>query len=64
MKVGIHVALYSDIYINTQFKNTLTDYTKSDILTKVSVLLPVEWVKDGLLFKKRLHMMNKFTGYS
>ena len=45
-------------------KNTLTSYTNSDISTKIIVLLPVDWDKNGLLIIKRLHMMNKIIGYS
>ena len=47
MKVEIHNALNSDICINTHFKNTLTNYTKSDILIKRLVLLPVDWDNNG-----------------
>ena len=43
LKVEIYIALSCEIRINTQFKNTLTNYTKSDILTKRLVLLPVDW---------------------
>ena len=39
----------SDICIKTQFKNTLNNYTKSDILTKRLVLLPVDWDANSLL---------------
>ena len=52
--------------INTQFKKTLTDYIKSVILPKISVLLPVNYDETCLLFTKRLHVyiVNKFIGYS
>ena len=39
----------------TQSKNTLINYAKSDVII---VLLPVNWDKNGLLFNKRLHLMN------
>ena len=64
MKVGIHLGLNSEICINTQFKDTLANYSKIDILTKRLALLPVDWGKNGLLFMKRLKMMIKITGYS
>ena len=32
--------------INTQLKSTSTNHTKSDILTKGSVMLPVDWDKN------------------
>ena len=51
--------------INTQFNqlyNTLTNYTNSDILTKILVLLPIDLDKQSLLFTKRLHMMNEIIG--
>ena len=41
MKAKIYIVLVSEMSINTKFENTLTNYTKSDILTKISVLLPV-----------------------
>ena len=50
--------------INTQFKNKLTNYTKSDILTKRLVSLPVDWDENVLLFTKRLRMVYKIIGYS
>ena len=34
MKVETCTALKSDMRINTQFKNTLTNYAKSDVLKK------------------------------
>ena len=49
MKLEIYSALNSDICMEAQFKNTLTNYTKSDILTKRLVLLLVNWDKNGLL---------------
>ena len=62
MKAKIYIALNSEIRINTQFKNTLTNYTKSIIKTKNLVLLLVDWDKNSLLFRKRLHMMKKIIG--
>ena len=50
--------------INTQFKNMLTNNSNSDILTKRLVLLPVDWDTNGLLFTKRLHIVNKILGNS
>ena len=47
MKVEIYIGLNSEM--NKQFKNVLTNYIKSDILTKRLVLLPVDWDKNGLL---------------
>ena len=47
----------------TKLKNTITDHTKSDILTGRLVLWPVDWDKNGLLFTKRLQMMNQINGY-
>ena len=64
MKVKIYIALKSEMRITTQFKNTLTYYAKSDILTKNLVLLPVDWDKNGLLFTKWLHLTNKIIGHS
>ena len=58
-KDKIYIALNSAMRFTTQFKDTLTNYTKSYSLTKKLVLLPVEWVKNGLLFTKRLHVLNK-----
>ena len=49
MEVKSYSALKSDICVNTQFKNTLTNYTKCGILTKRLMLLPVVWDKNGLL---------------
>ena len=57
MKVRLHFALSNEIFINTQFENTLTNYIKLDLSTQKYVLLPVDWDKNGLLFTKRLHMM-------
>ena len=50
MKVEIYIGVNSEMRINTHFKNTLTNYTKSDALTNRLVLLPVDWDKNGLLF--------------
>ena len=49
MKVEIYIATNSDICINAQYKNSITDYTKSDILAKTLVLLPVDWDKNSLI---------------
>ena len=51
------------MYQNTDLKITLTNYTKSDILTQRLVLLPEGWDEHDLLFKKRLQMMNTVIGY-
>ena len=51
--------LNSKTCISTQFKNTLTNYTKADIITKI-----LDWDKNGLLFIKRLHVMKEFIGHS
>ena len=64
MKVKSYISLHSDMCTKTQFKNTLTNYTNSETLTKILVLLLVDWDKNGLQFTKRLHMMNMFIGYS
>ena len=64
MEVEFYIALTSKMLINTQFKNTRTNHTKSEILTKKLVLRPLDWDKHGLLFTKRLHIMNKIIGYS
>ena len=61
MKVKTYIVSNSEMHINTQFKNTLTDYTKSIILTKRSLLLPVDYDKSILLFTKQLHIMNRIT---
>ena len=41
-KVKLYFALNCEMRSNTLFKNSLTNYTKKDILTKRSVLLPVD----------------------
>ena len=64
MEVKIYISLNSEIRINTQLKDTSTNYTKSDTITKRLVLLPVDWYKNGLRFTKRLHMKKKIIGYS
>ena len=48
--------------LTTELKTTLTNYTKSDIITKRLMLLPVDLDKNGLLFRKQFHMMKKITG--
>ena len=64
MKVKTYIAITSEICINTQFKNTLTYFIKSDLTSKRLVFLPVDWDKNGLLFTKRFRMTNKNVGYS
>ena len=64
MKVKNFFALTSEMRTNTQFKNIVMNFTKTDLLTKRLVLLPASWDKYGLLFKKRLDMMIKIIGYS
>ena len=64
MKFQTYTGLNSDLRIKIQFQNTLTNYSKSDILKKRLVLLPVDWDENGILFTKRLHTMNKIIGYS
>ena len=56
MKDEIYISLNSEMRIETQFKNILTNYTKCDILIKRLMLLPVDWDKNGLLLTKWLHM--------
>ena len=43
-------------------EDTLTNDTKSYILTKRIVLLPLDWDKNSSLFTKQLLMMNKIIG--
>ena len=63
MKAENYVALTSEMRNSTQFKNTLTNYIKSDVVTKRLALLPVEYDTNGLLFTKaRLHMMILVNG--
>ena len=50
MKIKIYIALSSEMRINTQFKNTLTNYTESDILTKRISVAAVDFYKNNLLF--------------
>ena len=64
MKVETYTALNPELRINTQFKNILTNYTKSDILTNRFVLLPADYDTNRLLFTKWLHMMNKIIDYT
>ena len=64
MKVEAYITVISEMRFNTQQKNTLTNYTKYDISTKKTVLLPVYYVKNGLLFTNRPHITNKIFGYS
>ena len=53
MKNQIHIALNSEVRINTQLKNTLINLTKSD------VLLQIDWDQKSLLFTKLIHMTIK-----
>ena len=64
MKVDVYIALNAEMRINTQFENTLANYIESDILTKRLVLLPVDCFEKGLLFTKRLYMMNEVICFS
>ena len=67
MKVKIYIDRDSEMrfmHNNTQCKNTLTNYTKYDILAKRLVLLSAAWDGNGLLFTKGLHMMNEIIVYS
>ena len=63
LKIKIFIDLNSEMSNNTQFKNILTDYIQSDILTKRLVLLPADWDKNSLLFTKQLPIMNEIIGY-
>ena len=63
MKVKIFCALNFEMCINTEFKNTLANYTKSDILRKKSMLQPADWEKNDLLFNKQLHVLNNIICY-
>ena len=54
MKVKFYITLNSEMHINTTFKKTLAKYFKPDIFTRRSVLLPVDWDRNGLPFTKRL----------
>ena len=64
MKAEIYIDLNSEMHLNTQFKNILTNYTKFYLKRKRLVLLPVDWDKNGLLFTKRIHIKDKTIGYS
>ena len=64
MLTEINTSLNSVTKINAPFKNTSTNNTKSDVLTKTLVFLPVDWDKNTLLFTKLLNLMNKFIGFS
>ena len=48
----------------TQFKNTLTIYTTTNIIPRRLVLLPLNWDENDLLFTKWLQMMKMFIDYS
>ena len=61
MKFKIFFAINSEMRTYTRFKNTLTNYTKSGISIKRLGLVPVDWDKSGLIFTKRVHMMNKIV---
>ena len=64
MKFEFSIALNSDMHIYTQLNNTLTNYTKADVLTKILVFLLGDWDKNRLLFTKQLHIRIKLIGYS
>ena len=67
MRVSDYIASNSEMDFmrtNTQFKNTLNNYNKPDILTKRLVFLHVDWDKSALLLTKRLHIVNEIIGYS
>ena len=64
MKVEIYIVLYYGMHIYTQFKNPLTNYTKSELLRKRLVLLPVDLDQNGLLLTKWFHMTTKIIGKS
>ena len=48
MKFKLGVVLFNEIYFNTQFENTLNNYTKPDISTRRFELSPVDRDKNGL----------------
>ena len=64
MKVQIYIGLNSEIHFNTQFKTCLPTVPNPICKQNKLVLLPVDWDENGLLFTKRLHMMNKIIGHS
>ena len=67
MRVSEYIASNSEIDFmrtNAQFKNTLNNYTKPDILTKRLVLLHIDWDKSALLLTKRIHIVKEIIGYS
>ena len=45
MQVKLYIALISEMHVNTQTKNTLTNHAKYNFLTKILVLFPVDWEK-------------------
>ena len=59
MKLKLTLALNSEMRVLRKFKNTFTTYTKTNLLEKRLVLLPIDWDTNGLVLIKRLHMMNK-----
>ena len=63
MKVEICISLFAEKHIDTRFKTTLINFTKSNILTKISVFLPVDWDDNSLLFTKWFHITNEITGH-
>ena len=63
MEVTIFISENSDLRIYTQFENSLSNYTETDILPKRLLLLPVVSDNNYSLFSKRLHTMNKIIGY-
>ena len=64
MKIETYVSFSSEIRIITLFKNLLTNYMKSNILTKILVLLLVDSDDNGVLFAKQLRMVNEIIDYS
>ena len=46
MEIEVYIVLISVMHVKAQFKNTITDFIKSDILTRRLVLLPVDWDKN------------------
>ena len=65
MRAEIYIALSFEMCIKTQLKkNTLKNYTKSNIIRQRLMLLPVDWGDNDLLFSKRLKMMNRVICFS
>ena len=64
LKLKIYVGLRSDMTINPQFKKHINQLYQIQYIIKKLVLLVVDGDKNGLLFRKWLHIMNKIIGYS